>query len=560
MTAVERDFMYLDPELIFRDERQPRTVFDESSIVELADSIFEEGVLQNLVVRPKGDGDFILISGERRWRASKLVKGGFESGLVNEFRKVADLRVPVVVREHLAAEEILRLQLSENLKRQSMLPMEEARAFARLRDEFDLFNGSERLIAKFLGVDDSLVSRRLKLMRLPREYQDLLDSGELPMYAAEVALKVPDDLPAVEGSGGTSAVLDLLELARSARSKQEAQFLAERRYLRPMKEQGAWDSEAFSEEREAVFAEWCKQYLEPGQSPTDGFTVVSYSRSRELFAFDSEFLSLDDRGSFRLADVVPGVFDGLSAVGKRQQRRWGDLAVCYGAPLFVACDGQMRPRVLVDRELVRTAAIEGAGCPEDCVFEIVGVNDSSAVSTTAGGESAVGPRDSDLQKSSEASEREASERADDLRKRQAAWMMRECDRVCREREAAGVVPLPSLFWEANFVIHQMGANGFEGTDHPLLRLYEVWPSRTDEMLRFDRWPGCEPDEEGVVSLLGPEVESLIICGWLYMCLCEPTFTVRPDAEEGLELLRCDGWLEFMAVYGVELQWTGDDAK
>lgn len=138
---------------------QPREVFDEAAIEDLAASIRAKGLLQPLLVRPAGNG-YQLIAGERRFRAAQ--KAGLE-------------QVPVTVRE-VDDVEALELALIENLQRENLNPVEEARAFKRLGEEFKL---SQEDIAARVGKSRSAVTNSLRLLQLPPSVLAQLESGEL---------------------------------------------------------------------------------------------------------------------------------------------------------------------------------------------------------------------------------------------------------------------------------------------------------------------------------------------------------------------------------------------
>jgi len=145
---------------IHRDPQQPRKVFDEEKIRELADSIAEFGVLSPLLVRERREGGYLLIAGERRFRACTLA--GLE-------------RVPVVL-EVLDREkaDVLSMQLVENLQREDLNSVERAEAIAALRDAFGL---SVRDIAKKLSISKSMVQRSLDVLQLPSDLLEALKQG-----------------------------------------------------------------------------------------------------------------------------------------------------------------------------------------------------------------------------------------------------------------------------------------------------------------------------------------------------------------------------------------------
>jgi ParB family chromosome partitioning protein len=138
---------------------QPRLVYEQTSLQTLADSIAQYGVIQPLVVRPI-DGGYQLIAGERRLRASQMAGLG---------------EVPVVVRQA-TDEQALLLALLENLQREDLNPLEEARAFQRLSEEFAL---SQDDIAVGVGKDRSTVANILRLLKLPQLIQNDLETGRL---------------------------------------------------------------------------------------------------------------------------------------------------------------------------------------------------------------------------------------------------------------------------------------------------------------------------------------------------------------------------------------------
>jgi ParB family transcriptional regulator, chromosome partitioning protein len=159
---------------------QPRTSVDDEGIQELADSIKAQGVVQPIVVSVGEDGGYRIIAGERRWRASR--RAGLES-------------VPVVVREVSGDQELLELALVENLQRRDLNPVEEAEAYRSLGQTFGL---SQDEIAKRVGKARTTVTNGLRLLRLPREVQDHLRSGQLTPGQARPLLRLPSERQQVE--------------------------------------------------------------------------------------------------------------------------------------------------------------------------------------------------------------------------------------------------------------------------------------------------------------------------------------------------------------------------
>lgn len=163
-------------ETIVPNRYQPRHTFPPDELAELAASIKESGVLQPIMVRRKGDGIYELISGERRWRASK------EAGLET---------IPVVIR-NCSDQESLLLALVENLQREDLNPMETARAYSRMMNEFGL---TQDAIATKVGRDRSSVANFVRLIHLHPELQELVQEGTLTTGHAKalLGLSSPED-------------------------------------------------------------------------------------------------------------------------------------------------------------------------------------------------------------------------------------------------------------------------------------------------------------------------------------------------------------------------------
>lgn len=147
---------------------QPRQLFDADKLDELAASIREHGVVQPILVRPVGT-DYEIVAGERRWRAAQL----------------AGLRtVPAVVRD-LTGSQVMEIALIENLQREDLNPLEEARAYRRLLDEFGL---SQDQLAKRLSKSRPQITNTLRLLQLQPPVQELVERGDLTMGHAKAVL------------------------------------------------------------------------------------------------------------------------------------------------------------------------------------------------------------------------------------------------------------------------------------------------------------------------------------------------------------------------------------
>jgi ParB family chromosome partitioning protein len=156
----DRDLRQLPVELITPNPRQPRRSFDEEALIQLAGSLGDRGVLQPVLVRPSAGGTYELIAGERRWRAAQL------AGLPT---------IPALVRVHDDAES-LELALIENMAREDLNPVEEARACALLVEELGL---TREEIGRRVGRSRVAVSNLLRLLDLPDEALDMLAAGDL---------------------------------------------------------------------------------------------------------------------------------------------------------------------------------------------------------------------------------------------------------------------------------------------------------------------------------------------------------------------------------------------
>lgn len=166
---TEAEVQHLRIDAIVPNRYQPRHVFNPGELAELTASIKESGVLQPVMVRRKGDGIYELISGERRWRASK------EAGLGT---------IQAVIR-NCSDQESLLLALVENLQRENLNPMETARAYARMMKEFGF---TQDVVAQKVGCDRASVANSVRLMNLHPAVQELVESGTLSAGHAKVIL------------------------------------------------------------------------------------------------------------------------------------------------------------------------------------------------------------------------------------------------------------------------------------------------------------------------------------------------------------------------------------
>jgi ParB family chromosome partitioning protein len=165
--------LQVDIDLIDPSPYQPRSSFREEALEELARSIQVSGIVQPIVVRRSGGNRFQLIAGERRWRAAQ------RAGLS---------RVPAVLR-NVPEEKALEMTLVENLQREDLNPIEQARAFQRLSDEFNL---TQEEVAERTGKDRATIANAVRLLKLDESIQDLLEEGRLSAGHGRALLAISD--------------------------------------------------------------------------------------------------------------------------------------------------------------------------------------------------------------------------------------------------------------------------------------------------------------------------------------------------------------------------------
>jgi len=170
--APSEGLLQVDIDLIDPSPYQPRSRFREEALEELARSIRAGGIVQPLLVRPLGRR-YQLIAGERRWRAAQRASLG---------------RVPVVLRD-VPDERALEMTLVENLQREDLNPIEQARAFERLMDEFHL---TQEEVADRTGKDRATIANAIRLLKLETPIQDLLEDGRLSAGHARALLAIAE--------------------------------------------------------------------------------------------------------------------------------------------------------------------------------------------------------------------------------------------------------------------------------------------------------------------------------------------------------------------------------
>jgi len=166
---------------IVPNEHQPRKVFKDDTLRELAASIKEKGVLQPIIVTRLGDGNFQLIAGERRWRASKQA----------ELKKI-----PALVK-NVSSQDAIEIALIENIQRDELNAIETANAFQSLMQDFNL---SQEALAERVGKDRATVANYLRILKLPAEIKALINDGSLSLGHAKALLSLDDKQKQIEAS------------------------------------------------------------------------------------------------------------------------------------------------------------------------------------------------------------------------------------------------------------------------------------------------------------------------------------------------------------------------
>jgi ParB family chromosome partitioning protein len=212
-SEAETELRELPVELISPNPQQPRRIFEEESLVALAASLKDRGVLQPVLVRPVPGGTYELIAGERRWRAAQLA--GLDT-------------VPAMIRPHDDAES-LELALIENMAREDLNPLEAARAVAALVEELGL---TREEVGRRIGRSRVAVSNLLRLLELPDDALALMADGALSEGHGRALLMAPDHdsrrrLAREAGAHGWS-VRQTEARARAAAGRDEGEIAANR--------------------------------------------------------------------------------------------------------------------------------------------------------------------------------------------------------------------------------------------------------------------------------------------------------------------------------------------
>lgn len=262
-SAVKLKIMDIEPN---RD--QPRKIFDEDALAELADSIAKHGVIQPLLVRPMPDGSYQLVAGERRWRASRM------AGLTE---------VPVVIKE-LSDDEAMALALIENLQREDLNAIEEAQGIKALMDTLSL---TQDEAAERVGKSRPAVANALRLLKLPDSVIALVSDGKLSPGHARALLGFKDEQDIIETA-------DLI--IEKGLTVRDVEKLVKKRNKEPKAEKPAARRASYYDEVELALTDFLGRKVKVGTKP-----------GRESGVLEIDFFDKDDLT--RLADALKSLGD-----------------------------------------------------------------------------------------------------------------------------------------------------------------------------------------------------------------------------------------------------------
>lgn len=262
-SAVKLKIMDIEPN---RD--QPRKIFDEDALAELADSIAKHGVIQPLLVRPMPDGSYQLVAGERRWRASRM------AGLTE---------VPVVIKE-LSDDEAMALALIENLQREDLNAIEEAQGIKALMDTLSL---TQDEAAERVGKSRPAVANALRLLKLPDSVIALVSDGKLSPGHSRALLGFKDEQDIIETA-------DLI--IEKGLTVRDVEKLVKKRNKEPKAEKPAARRASYYDEVELALTDFLGRKVKVGTKP-----------GKESGVLEIDFFDKDDLT--RLADALKSLGD-----------------------------------------------------------------------------------------------------------------------------------------------------------------------------------------------------------------------------------------------------------
>ena len=170
----KKDIITIDLKNIYPNQDQPRRVFDEEKIKILSESIKNYGVLQPIVLKPDDKGKYMIIAGERRYRASKLARKS---------------DIPAVIKD-IPMKDIMEIALIENLQREELNPIEEALAYRSLIKNYEV---TQEEISEAVGKSRPHITNTLRLLNLPQKLMDMIDQGQITAGHGKALLRVNDE-------------------------------------------------------------------------------------------------------------------------------------------------------------------------------------------------------------------------------------------------------------------------------------------------------------------------------------------------------------------------------
>ena len=170
----KKDIITIDLKNIYPNQDQPRRVFDEEKIKILSESIKNYGVLQPIVLKPDDKGKYMIIAGERRYRASKLARKS---------------DIPAVIKD-IPMKDIMEIALIENLQREELNPIEEALAYRSIIKKYEV---TQEEISEAVGKSRPHITNTLRLLNLPQKIMDMIDQGQITAGHGKALLRVNDE-------------------------------------------------------------------------------------------------------------------------------------------------------------------------------------------------------------------------------------------------------------------------------------------------------------------------------------------------------------------------------
>lgn len=256
-TSSENGAVTLKLTEIEPNKNQPRKQFDENALAELAQSISEHGIIQPLLVRPQTNGRYLLVAGERRWRASRM------AGLSE---------VPVIIKEMDDAQ-VAEIALIENLQREDLNPIEEAQGYKELMDKFSL---TQDEVAKKVGKSRPAVANALRLLNLPDEVLPLVVKGKLSAGHARAMLSLPEEVDlSVLAEEIVKKGISVREVEKlSKEKKQPSEKKSERKTTR----------DTYFDEMELALTEALGKKIQVTYSGNKGILQIEFYNKEELSA------------------------------------------------------------------------------------------------------------------------------------------------------------------------------------------------------------------------------------------------------------------------------------